>query len=239
MHLTFLLLIGLFLQLLGGNIDTNGIERNAGSILGESPDSSAGSGSDNSGVTFRLVDEQIKDTPVKTQVEQHVVVVGDATEAALRAELKRRFDAAKRRSGWRHHDRTTNVYIYIYGTEEQATAGQGLWLGMVAWTSHGGATSARYQIHQGRLANLGTSEEKRFGLTEQERKTFLRELVAAEKRATNEAMRRIPDSRLNEQLDLEAELMQRYRNEVFDKWGVTEEQAGKIATEAWEKGWST
>lgn len=185
---------------------------------------------------YSVVDEKVSDTPLKTQIEQHIIASGTFTKAELEAEILRRYREAKSRSGFRHHRTPTNVYIYAYGTEDQARAGMGLWIGMIAWTTSD-RREPRVQIDENRLASLSQPTEERFGLSEQERKKIFRELALVEDRAMNEAMSRIPDSQINRQVDLQRELERRYKAELARKYGITAEQLQKIMVEGATNGW--
>ena len=83
-------------------------------------------------VTFKLISERIQDIPIKTQIEQHIVASAIPTKEQIEAEILKRYRAARSRSGFRYHNPPTNIYIYVYGTEEQARAERGLWVGMIA-----------------------------------------------------------------------------------------------------------
>ncbi|MFQ5839586.1 MAG: hypothetical protein ACE5HK_02580, partial [Candidatus Methylomirabilales bacterium] len=80
---------------------------------------------------FEVVMDEISDTPLKTQVELHIVVSGKITEDNLRTLLNRQYQLAMDRRGFKYHKAPTNVYIYTYDSEEKAKAGQGLWLAML------------------------------------------------------------------------------------------------------------
>ena len=104
-------------------------------------------------VSYTIVDENIYDKPIKTQIEQHIVVSGIPTKAELKAEILKRYRAALARRGFRYYNPATNIYIYVYGTEQQARAGLGLWIGMIAkGFSDKGEPSVL--INEARLAGL-------------------------------------------------------------------------------------
>jgi hypothetical protein len=187
------------------------------------------------GVSYRVVDEAVYDVPIKTQIEQHVVADGVPSAAGLKAEIERRFSEARARGGFEHHNPATNIYIYVYGSEEQARAGQGLWIGMIA--SGPTDTAPKSQVDEGRLAALAAPPEERFGLAEEQRRRIFREIAAAESRATDEAMRRVPDSRIMEQVELERRLTEEYKEALRRTRGLTEEQMLQIGVEGIEKGW--
>ena len=188
------------------------------------------------GVTYTVVDEKISDKPIKTQIEQHIVVSGVPTKAELEAEILKRYRAAAARRGFRYYNPATNIYIYVYGTVQQARAGQGLWIGMIA-KGFSDKVEPRVRINEQRLAALSQAPEERFGLSEQRREKVFREIAAAEDRATRDAMARVPDSQIMKQIDLESELVEKYKAKVAQQYGLTNDQLLKITVEGWEKGW--
>ncbi|MBX3493405.1 MAG: hypothetical protein KF899_10605 [Parvibaculum sp.] len=187
-------------------------------------------------VMFSLLDEEIYDVQIKTQIAQNIVVLGLPSEAEIRTELTDRYRAAMARRGFEYHNPATNIYIYIYGSEEQARAGQGLWVGMLAKSALNNG-EPQITISESRLAALSNAPEDRFGLSEDQRKRVFRETVASENRATKEAMARVPNSELMKQIQLEGELMEKYKGEVARKYGLSEEQMLQISVEGIKSGW--
>ncbi len=124
----------------------------------------------------------------------------------------------------------------MYGSEEQARAGQGLWIGMLA-KSYSDTGDPQISINQDRLVALSAVPEERFGLSESKRKDVFREIVAAEDRATREARARVPDSEINKQIDLQRKLMQRYKRHVARKYALNENELPEITIEGVKKGW--
>jgi hypothetical protein len=189
-----------------------------------------------SNVSYTVVDEEIYDKPIKTQIEQHILVSGIPTAAQLDAELLRRYQAAFERTGFIYHNPATNIYIYIYGSEEQARARQGLWIGMI---SKGPLDQGepRPVINSDRLSALSSVPKERFGLSENERKAAYQEIAAAERRGTTEAMAQVPDSAIMKQIERERELQAKYKRAVARKYGVTDSQLMEIGLEGVKKGW--
>jgi hypothetical protein len=185
---------------------------------------------------YAVVDERIYDVPIKTQIEQHIAVSGVPTEAELRVEILKRYRSAKARGDFRYHNPATNIYIYIYGTNEQASFKGGSWIGMIAMGPLDKG-EPRVVINETRLAALSQKPEDRFGLSEQKRKRVFREIAAAEDRATREAMAQVPDSQVMKQIDLEVKLQEKYRAEIARKYNLTEDQLLKISVEGVTKGW--
>lgn len=189
-----------------------------------------------SNVLYTVVDETVYDKPIKTQIEQHLLASGIPTPNQLEAELLRRYQAALARSGFSYHNPATNIYIYIYGSEEQARARQGLWIGMIA-KSPLDKSDQKPVIDDGRLSALSTMPEERFGLSEDERKGAFQAIVAAEHRATNEAMEQVSDTEIMKQIERERELQAKYKGAVAHKYGITDSQLTEIGIEGVKKGW--
>lgn len=187
-------------------------------------------------VSYTIVDKNIYDKPIKTQIEQHIVVSGVPTKAELEAEILKRYRAALARRGFRYHNPATNIYIYVYGTVQQARAGQGLWIGMIA-KGFSDKEEPRVLINEERLAGLSKAPEERFGLSEQRRKQVFREIAASEDRATRDARARFPDSQIMKQIDFERKLGEKYKAAVAQKYGLTNDQLLKITIEGMKKGW--
>ena len=187
-------------------------------------------------VTYTVVDEKIYDIPIKTQIEQHIVVSGVPTIAELKAEILKRYRAATTRHGFRYHNPATNIFIYVYGTEQQARAGQGLWIGMIA-KGFSDKGEPPVIINEARLTALSQQPKDRFGLSEQRRKQVYRESALAEDRATRDAMAQVPDSQIMKQIDLERKLTEEYKAKIAQQYGLTNEQLLEIAVEGLKKGW--
>ena len=188
------------------------------------------------GVTYDLLEEKVTDIPIKTQIEQLIVASGSPSEEGLRAEIRERFSRATKRRGFKFFNPPSNIYIYVFGSEEQARAGQGLWVGMVAagQRDHG---EPEIRVNAGRLAALSATPVSRFGLTEDDRRAVFREIAAAELRATNEAMKRVPDTQIEKQIELERRLRQQYKLAVAKRHRLSDEQIAEIVVEGAQKGW--
>lgn len=184
---------------------------------------------------YEIVTDETSDTPIKVQVEQHILVSGDISEESLEALLRQQFDSAMKRRGFRHHDTPTNVYIYIYETREKAQAGQGLWLAMLQMGPlEEGLPEITVRAEQ--IARIGQEQEEIFGLSEDQRKQVFREIVSVERRATDDAMKREP-ANIDKQFALERKLVEKYKVDLAKKYNVTREQLDEISVEGLEKQW--
>lgn len=184
---------------------------------------------------FEIVDEEIYDEAIKTQVEQHIVVTGEITEENLRALLKQQYESIMGRGGFKHHEKPTNVYIYIYDTEEQAKSGAGLWLAMLQMGPINKG-KPKIDVKPEQIANIGKEPEEKYGLSESERKEAFTELIRCGDNAMNKAMERYP-SDIDKQLDYEDELREKCEDALAEKFGITREQLDKIGIEGVTKQW--
>lgn len=63
------------------------------------------------------------------------------------------------------------------------------------------------------------------------------ELAWAEDRATEEAMRTIPDSQIQKQIQYERELRDKYTNQVKRRYGLSDADISRINSRAGREGW--
>lgn len=184
--------------------------------------------------SFEVVDENVSDTPIKTQVEQHIVVSGQITDGDLHALLRQRHTEISNRRGFQHHNSPTNIYVYLYETEDKAKAGQGLWLAMSQMSY--GEIEPKLTVRTDQIARLGKEPQKKFGLTEAERQEAFREFARLEKKATDEAIERY-SSDINKQIDLERDLQEKYKNELAARFSLTRDQLQSIMVEGVTNQW--
>lgn len=186
--------------------------------------------------SFRLLNERVSDSAIKTEIEQNVLVSGIPTREGLENEILKRYREISSRTGFTYHKNPTNIYIYVYGTKEQAEAGWGLWIGMIA-KSFNEKNEPKVSIDDGRLNALSAKEENKFGFSETDRKKIFKEMTDAEDRAMKEAMKQIPDSQFMKQIDLQRELEEKYETQLGEKYGLSKDQLFEIGVEGVTKGW--
>ena len=184
---------------------------------------------------YQIVNEDTYDAPVKTQIEQHILVSGGINEGNLKVLLRQQFDSIMRRRGFEYHDAPTNVYIYAYDTKERAEAEQGLWLAMLQMspTDNG---EPKMTVREEQIARIGQEPEEKYGLPEAKRKRIYKEIITAERRATDEAMERAPAD-INKQIDLERELAEKYKDELARKYNLSKDQLFSIGIEGVTNQW--
>ena len=139
---------------------------------------------------YTILDEDIYDAPIKTQVTLKILVSGEISQPGLRALLNQIYSSTKARRGFKHHDSPTNVYIYAFTSKERAESGMGQWVAMLQKSYND--VKATISINERQIAQLGAKPEERFGLSEKKRKEIWKELVLVEDRARKEAEGRYP-----------------------------------------------
>lgn len=188
------------------------------------------------GFSFYLYDERVSDSAIKTEVEQKIIVKGIPTKKGLEGELLYRFNEISSRTGFVYHENPTNIFLYVYGTREQAKAGGWTWVAMLAKSFYDSGVP-KVSIDEVRFSDLSSPPEEKFGFSEEDRKIIFKEMADAEDRALKEARAKIPDSQFMEQFDLKDELEAKYKSKIAEAYGLNEDQFLEIMLEGVLKGW--
>lgn len=200
-------------------------------------------------LAYEILNEEVYDAPIKTQVVLEILVSGSITAEPLEKLLRTLYDEIVSRRGFQYHTNPTNVYIYAFTTRERAASGMGQWIAMIDKSFND--TSPEFSINERQLEQLGAEPETRQGLSEEERIKIFQEIVRAEDRAREEAMRRYPDlipgqpgysqdafmAQLYKQMDEQDRLTEVYKDQVAAKYGLTREQLKEIVSEGLLKDW--
>lgn len=127
------------------------------------------------------------------------------------------------------------------------------------WSKAGDVTTGDYSTMEYKHERLSefvdlkkttSKSETKFGLSELERQNIYYEIGKAEKKARVEAEEKYPtdlncvsvktqEENQEKNLELERKLTDKYRNEVFEKYGISDTVATKIVTEGVNKKWKT
>lgn len=174
---------------------------------------------------FHLAKQHVVDTKLETQVIQHFVVEGVPAKENIEAEIRRRLEIERAAVGFRFHSSPTSVGIFVYGTEEQAQAGQGSWIAKAMVSGDG---DPLFEFSQDRYQALSATPETKGGKSEHQRKAIFGQLVAAEARAAADA---------SAGRGMEGELREKYRSALANQHHMTEDELIGIAVEAYQKGW--
>ena len=79
-------------------------------------------------------------------------------------------------------------------------------------------------------------ELAKFGFTKIQRQAIYNEVIAAERRAWDEARQQFP-SDVMAQVDLDNELNEKYQNEIAEKYGISRDNLWSIVLEGVENNW--
>lgn len=139
---------------------------------------------------YSVLDEEVYDAPVKTQVTLNVLVSGNISEPGLRALLNQLYNTAKDKKDFEYHDSPTNIYIYAFTSREKAESGMGQWIAMLDKSYDD--KSPAISINELQIAELTAKAEERFGLSEKKRKEIYKEAISAGRRARIEAEKEHP-----------------------------------------------
>jgi len=188
---------------------------------------------------YTIADEKVDEMPLKTQVEMRVLVSGDLTEAGLRSLLSKLHNEIRGRTGFTHHQHPTHIFIYAHTEEGQVgTAG---WVAMLSRV--GEDASPKIKVNTEMLAALKEPKEATFGLTEEQRRAYWKESIAAERRAQREADQKFPITptvsrdTLDKNADYAFSYGERYKTQVRQKYNLTDEQMYEVVSEAMTKNW--
>jgi hypothetical protein len=198
---------------------------------------------------YTVLDREVYDAPVKTQVTLKLLVSGDITKKGLEELLTRLYLEIKKETGFKYRKNPNNIDIYAFSSKERAESGMGQWIAMLL--KNVPDEEPKISMNDRQLAHLNVVSEEKFGLSEEKRKEIWAEIVKAEDRANEEAEERypVPDPSkpgysqtkvkdiLIKQGDLIETLTEKYKNEVTKKYGLTREQLDAIVAEAFEKDW--
>ena len=70
--------------------------------------------SDSSDFTYRVIYEDVSDTPSKTQVEQHIEIIGTISHSRMESFLIEQYQEISTRTGYQFRTHPDAVYIYVY-----------------------------------------------------------------------------------------------------------------------------
>lgn len=199
--------------------------------------------------TYSVLNEDVYDISLKTQVELNILVSGEISETGLQALLNKLYTSTKAKKGFKYHSSPTNIYIYAFTSKERFESGMGQWIAMLQQSP--GDAKPRIDIKKRQIDQIGAKPEKRFGLSEIQRIDIWKESIVVEDKAWQEAEKRYPldnlgpadlsNKRFQEQARKLAEfrerLEKRYKNEIAKKYGLTYKQLEEIINEGVTKDW--
>jgi len=187
--------------------------------------------------TFTIVDKNVSDTPIKTQVEQHILIDGLITDKTVNDILIKQYESIKNSVGYLYHNSPTHIFIYIYDSTNKAKAGAGLWIGMLSIMPSNDKPTVKIKSDQIKILSL--PEEQKYGLSESLRKKIYAESWSVATKATDEAMAKYPNPNdWQKQIKIEEQLQKQYEKNLLIKYKINLSQLKEIELEGLKKQWS-
>lgn len=193
-------------------------------------------------IDFEILDEQIVDAPLKTEVVQQILIKGDLSKEKITKFIWERYNSLEIRHGFTFHSSPTNIGVYLYISKEHYNSGMGQWIAMVYNRVDKENPEVIYSMDfQGQLENLSAKPKIIFGLSEEKRKKIWEESIRAEDRSWAEAGMSISNPQAMEDLKRTAELQEtlneKYNAEIIKKYAINKEILKEIKIEGLKKGW--
>lgn len=141
---------------------------------------------------YSVIEEDISDTPLKTQVSMKILLedIESVTEEKLEILLNYLYDQQIVREGFEHHNHPNTILVYAYATKEKSDAGVGQWVAMISKMYDD--TKPNFDISKTQFNSLTATEQDRWGLTHKQRQEIWDKIVYAERNAQNEADNKHP-----------------------------------------------
>lgn len=200
--------------------------------------------------SYKVLEEEVYDAVIKTQVEQHILVSGEITEDNLKVLMIALYKKIKDRTGFEHRVNPNAIYIYAYIDQERFESQMGQWIAMLSKS----ASDKNYSmdINEGQLDNLDNTPEEKFGLSEDLRMEIWQEFVKTEDQAFSESLKVYPTPNplspefsqelakeaLNNQAELSDELKEGYKVELLASYNISSDVLDEIVTEGLIKDWA-
>jgi hypothetical protein len=140
-------------------------------------------------------------------------------------------------------DNVNAIVIFMYDTEHttgQYTLASVIWAPYGEWVKAKDAKTGDYSkhIYKIEMAPERPPEPKMVGgLPVEKAKEYFKEIVAAEDRAWDDLVVKYPDGVTEEAIDYLRTLEDEYKEKVYEKYGVTEEQDTEITITAIQQMW--
>jgi len=141
---------------------------------------------------YSVIEEDISDTPLKTQVSMNILLedIENVTEEKLEILLNYLYNQQISRKGFKHHDHPNTILIYAYVTKEKSDAGMGQWVAMISKMYDD--TKPDFDISETQFNSLTATEQEKWGLTQKQRQKIWDKIIYAERNAQKEADKKHP-----------------------------------------------
>lgn len=188
---------------------------------------------------YSVHNEEITDTPAKTQVKLDVLIEGkDMDEQKIRDLMNYLFSTTSIRSGFKHHTQPTNIYIYVYTSKDKANAGMGQWIGMLS--KNQSETEPSLSISDIQLRSLNEVDAEKWGLTSEQRHEIWDKSIHIEDEANRQVDIKYPDT-VNDHEKRKAmwkKLTSEGETELAKEYGVEKAIVDSVSREGLLNGWA-
>jgi hypothetical protein len=140
---------------------------------------------------FEVINEEIWEAPLKTQIKQHIVVSGSISVDGLTALLYRLYDSVMARRGFKYHRSPTVTGIYAYTSKDRAASGMGQWVAMLIKLPSD--SEPHVNIKDKQIALLSVPSEERFELSENQRIKIFQEYILVCRKAQDDSDKEHPE----------------------------------------------
>jgi hypothetical protein len=200
--------------------------------------------------------QEISNLPTNKRMAYRIVVSPEIKEEQVRPTIQKIISDITAKD-----DDIDEISLLLYSDKELASGAYDV--AMATWAPSGKLGNVTPEIAQSNnrttyettiqikenleeyLQKRGESEDK-FGFSEEERREIFKEIIFAERRATKEADKiyvvdisdpNYKQENIMKNIDKNRELMDKYKAEVRNKYGITEDTEWEIVTEAIEESW--
>ena len=187
--------------------------------------------------SYVILDQDVYDAPIKTQVVQHILVSGSIDKIYLRNLLASQYVIIMKKDDFKYHKNPTHAFVYLYNQEDNAKSQSGQWIAMLQKTPYDQEYIITIRENLIRIRDEQKQPVKRFNLDERERRQILKEYIATESKSLYDALSKEPDN-FKKQIKLGDKLMEEYKNQLAKKYNLTRNQLEEIVKEGYEKNWS-
>lgn len=139
-------------------------------------------------LNYMIFRDEVRESPLKAQVDLDVIVKESTSEAKLRDLLKKLYGYAQSKRGFKYYSAPTSIYISIFQSESHAKSGQAQQL--IRLVKNKDEVEPRVLVNEFQIAGSKIQSGMRFGLSERQRIDVWQDLDRAEDKIADETERR-------------------------------------------------
>lgn len=194
-------------------------------------------------LTYWIVEQELDDTPIKSQVVWHVAVEGQYDKAILQDLLTHLYEKANSLSGFKYYNPATHYQIVVYASEDRAKSKSGNWVALLNKIRE---NPFDYKFNELMITEAQKPATEKFGLSENMRMQVYKEIILAERRAMSETEKKYDLSKMEgtpaEKMKIfgkyKSNLEEKYKNALAKNYKINRDQLSEIGIEGFSKGWA-